>query len=582
MIFGKYLNKYYKKYFFRFLIGIIALIIVDLLQIKVPIIIGGVTDNIVSGSVSEKYLLDRGLYLISIGLGIAVGRFLWRNLIFGTSRNIEFHLRNDIFNHLEKLSPQYFNEHKTGDLMAHVTNDINAVRMAIGPGLLMAIDAIVLVILVIWKMAFTVDLKLTLMAIIPFPLIVLQGFIISKFMKKRFKEKQEAFAGMTDMVQESFTGIRVIKAFVQEVKEIKAFAKTNKNNFDKNLKLAKISASIDPIIRFVAGISLIFTILYGGRLTMYGDISLGELVAFIDFLGMLVWPMIAIGMVLNVVAQGKASLTRIQKILDEKPKIFDNEKAIDIKDIEGKIKIEDLSFKYPNSEQYVLKNINLNIKEGDTLGIIGKTGAGKTTLVNLLLRLNNIDEGKILIDNNNIMNIPLKMLRKNIGYVPQDNFLFSDTIARNISFGVDGVDMGEVTVNAKLATVHENIVEFKKGYETIVGERGVTLSGGQKQRVSIARALIKKPPILILDDALSAVDTDTEEKILTAIKDKRKNKTTIIIGHRISTIKHANHIILLDDGEIIESGTHEELVSLDGQYMDIVKKQQLEDMMKNQ
>ncbi|MCT4563636.1 MAG: ABC transporter ATP-binding protein/permease [Maledivibacter sp.] len=582
MIFGKYLNKYYKKYFWAFLIGVIALIIVDLLQIQVPIIIGNITDGIVEGGVKEQYLVNKALYLLLIGFSIGFGRFLWRNLIFGASRNIEFSLRNEIFSHLEKLSQKYFNQHKTGDLMAHATNDINAVRMAIGPGLLMIVDATVLIALVLYNMAYIVDLKLTLIAIIPFPLIIFQGFIMSKFMKQRFKEKQEAFAEMTDMVQESFSGIRVIKAFIQEYKEIQAFSKTNENNFNKNIRLAKLRSAIEPIITVVVGLSLILTLIYGGRLTMVGEISLGELVAFINFLTMLVWPMMAIGMVLNVIAQGKASLDRIEKILDEVPEVFDSNEVLDIKDIKGNIRISNLSFKYPNSKEYVLKNINLNIGQGKTIGIIGRTGAGKTTLVNLLLRVYNVPDQRIFFDDQDIMKIPLNKLRENIGYVPQDNFLFSDTISRNIAFGVDNLEIDKVMKYAQLSSVHENIIEFKEGYETLVGERGITLSGGQKQRISIARALIKEAPILILDDGVSAVDTDTEEKILSAIKTQRKNKTTIIIAHRISTIKHSDHIIFLDEGNVIEEGTHEELVGINGQYNSIVKKQQLADMMKNQ
>lgn len=581
MVFGKCLNKYYKKYFLQFLIGIVALTIVDLLQIRVPIIIGDITDRIVDGGVRQEFLLDKALYLAQIGLSIALGRFIWRNLIFGASRNIEFHIRNDIYSHLQKLSQNYFNKHKTGDLMAHATNDVNAVRMAIGPGLLMVIDAIVLITLVLYNMIYTVDLRLTMIAVMPFPIIIFLGFIISKSMKHRFNDKQEAFATMTDMVQESFSGIRVIKAFIQEREEIKAFAKTNENNFDKNIRLAKLMSSIEPIIGFIVGISLVLTLVYGGRLTMTGNISLGELVAFINFLAMLVWPMIAIGIVLNVIAQGKASLDRIEKILDEPLEIFDREEALNIENIKGEIEIKNLSFKYPNSNEEVLKNINIHIKPGQTLGIIGTTGAGKTTLVNLLLRLYNVPNNKIFFDGKDIMKIPLKALRKNIGYVPQDNFLFSDTIARNIAFGLSQEDMDQIIKNAELASVHDNIIEFKEGYTTMIGERGITLSGGQKQRISIARALMKESPILIFDDAVSAVDTDTEERILSSLKDKRKNRTTIIIAHRISTIKHSDHIIFLDDGEIVEEGTHEYLVALNGQYNSIVKKQQLENMIVN-
>lgn len=582
MIYGKHLNKYYKKYFLHFIIGVASLAIVDLLQIQVPLIIGNITDEIVAGEVNEKLLLNQALYLTLIGLSIAGGRFVWRNLIFGTSRNIEYHIRNDIFKHLERLSQSYFNRHKTGDLMAHTTNDVNAVRMAIGPGLLMIIDATVLITLILYNMVSHIDLKLTLIAIIPFPIIIFQGFVISKSMRQRFKDKQEAFAQMTDMVQESFSGIRVVKAFIQEYKETKAFAKTNSNNFDKNIKLAKLRSTIEPIIRFVVGASMILTLVYGGRLTMLGRISLGELVAFINFLTMLVWPMIAIGMVLNVIAQGKASLDRIEKILDERPEVFDEKSVLPLKELKGSIIINDLSFKYPDSNDFALENINIHINQGQTLGIIGRTGSGKTTMVNLLFRTYNVPNEKILFDGNDIMNIPLKVLRGNIAYVPQDNFLFSDTIARNISFADRDINMDRIIRYAKTASVHDNIAEFTEGYETIIGERGITLSGGQKQRVSIARALIKESPILILDDAVSAVDTGTEEKILSALKSERKNKTTIIIAHRISTIKDCDYIIFLDEGKIVEEGTHQELMDLNGQYSSIAKKQQLADMMENE
>ncbi len=575
MIYGKYLNPYYKKYGFQFIGSIIVLIIVDLLQIKVPTLMGDIIDKIVQGKIRQDYLLHKVLFLILIGTMIPIGMFIWKNLIFKASRDIEFNLRNHIFSHMEKMSQNYFSQHKTGDLMAHITNDIDAVRVTIGPGLLMIVDAALLIVLVFYKMIWSIDLKLTLLTIIPFSLLIFQGFIISKVMKNRFKEKQEAFAKMTDRVQESLSGIMVAKAFIQEDKEIMAFKKINKSNLDKNINLAKLRISIDPIIKLVIESSFILTLIYGSRLAMMNKISFGDLFAFISFLTMLVRPMMAVGMILNIIAKGRASMERIEKILDEPIEISDDQNVFQMKEIKGSIKIEDLSFKYPNSREYTLKNIKIDIKQGKTLGIIGKTGSGKTTLVNLLLRLYNVEQEKIILDEMDIMKIPLHVLRKNIGYVEQDNFLFSDTIRRNIMFGVDDIDTDKAVKSAELSNIHDNIIEFKRGYETMIGERGITLSGGQKQRISIARALIKDSPILILDDGVSAVDTDTEEQILLSLKKERKNKTTIIIAHRISTIKHADHIIFLEEGKIVEEGTHHELMSMKGRYYSIAHKQQL-------
>ncbi|MCT4542446.1 MAG: ABC transporter ATP-binding protein/permease [Vallitalea sp.] len=570
------LNKYLKKYKFSFLIGIISLIIVDVTQLQIPVITGNITDGLQNGAYTFNNLLNEALKLFIIGAIIACFRFVWRYFIFGTSRKIEYELRNDFFSHLEKLSLRFYNENKTGDLMAYATNDLNAIRMMVGPGLLMALDAIVLSILVILKMLTNISVNLTLVAIIPLPIIAIGSLLFGKAIRVRFKDKQEAFSHLSDVVQENISGIQVIKAFVQESKEVIEFNKINKNNYNKNMRVVKLFAIMLPLAMLVSGLSVAIVLGYGGYITILGKITLGEFVAFTQYLLMLVWPMMAFGWCINIMSQGMASLSRFQKVLDEEPEIFDEKTVKQIDKIKGNIEINNLSFSYPGSDLKELNDICVNIKKGETLGIVGRTGSGKTTLVNMLLRMYNPPRNTIFIDGNDIMDIPLKVLRNSIGYVPQDNFLFSDTISRNIAFGVIEASDQYIHLAAKDANVHDNIIEFTNQYETVVGERGVTLSGGQKQRISIARALIKEPSIMILDDSVSAVDTNTEEQILSHIREERKDKTTIIIAHRISTIQNSDKIIVIDDGKITESGTHESLLAENGLYYDMVQKQQLE------
>lgn len=573
---SKCIKPYLKKYAMFYFLGIIGLIVVDVLQLYIPLLIGEITDGLASGGFTQGDILSVLKRLIIIGIIIVLGRFIWRFFIFGTSRKIEYHLRNDFFSHLEKLSLRYFNEHKTGDLMAYATNDLNAIRMAIGPGLLMVVDTILLTVLILYKMFTKINVRLTLISIIPLPIIAGSALFLGKLIRDRFKERQEAFAALTDKVNESISGIRVIKAFVQEFKEIKAFERINKYNYDKNLKVIRLYALLQPLVGIIAGLSILIALAYGGYLTMVNVISLGDFVAFIQYILMLIWPMMALGMSINIFSQGQASLQRFQSVLDEKPEIIDAEKTEKIKKIRGNININNLTFKYPNSSVNALEGINLKINEGQTVGIVGRTGSGKTTLVNLLLRLFNPQRGQILFDNIDILDLPLDVLRNSIGYVPQDNFLFSDTITNNIIFGVENKGEEEVVEAAKLSSVHDNIMEFPEKYETVIGERGTTLSGGQKQRISIARALIRKPQILILDDSVSAVDTNTEEEILKNLRNIRKDKTTIIIAHRISTIQNADLIVVLDEGKILESGTHDQLVKNKGLYYDMYQKQQLE------
>lgn len=443
----------------------------------------------------------------------------------------------------------------------------------------MFFDTIILVSLVLVMMLTTISVKLTLLALIPLPLLALTTQRFGKTIHQRFRKSQEAFSNVTNKVQENFSGMRVIKAFVQEDAEIKKFTEANEDYVQKNLSLIKVQAIFHPIISLFSGISILIVLGYGGMLVLNQEISLGDFVAFSTYLGMLTWPMMAIGQMINIFQRGSASMARLNVIFNTKPEILNDERTNpSIQEIKGDIKIENLSFRYPNTEAYVLKNINLHVPVGGTLAIIGKTGSGKTTLVNLLARLYNNEEGKLSVDGHELETIPLEVLRQNIGYVPQDNFLFSTTIRDNIAFGLNEVKEDEVIQAARDAQVYENIIDFPNQFDTLLGERGVTLSGGQKQRISIARALIKNPSILILDDSLSAVDTRTEENILRRLKEIMRERTSLIIAHRISTIKEAEQIIVLDDGEIVERGNHEQLLAQNGIYAEMYRKQLLEEL----
>ncbi|WP_130806467.1 ABC transporter ATP-binding protein [Senegalia massiliensis] len=567
----------------RYILGIIWLVIVDVLQLIFPQILKKITDLLQSNQLSLDELLNYAMLIILLGLGTGVGRYFWRIYIQTTARKAEYYLRNRLFSHLQSLSTNYFNTHKTGDLMAHATNDINAVRTALGPGVVMIIDSVFITIATLIMMIKTTNLLLVILALFPLPFLAFSVQKMGKVIHKRFRNVQETFSDLSDRAQENFAGVRVVKSFVQEKEEIKKFSKVNKNNFDKNMKLIKVSGLLRPLIQFISGISFLIVIWYGGILVIEGQISLGDFVAFNSYLSLLVWPMMAIGWVINILQRGSASMERINNILFEKPDITDSDNTLDnIKDIDGHIIFENVWFKYPNSNNYALKNINIDIEKGTTLGVVGRTGSGKTTLVNLILRLYDIDKGNIFIDNIPIQNFSIKNLRENIGYVSQDNFLFSTTVKQNISFAFEqDIDDNKIYDAAKKAEVYDNIIEFPNGFNTSLGERGVTMSGGQRQRTAIARAIIKDPSILILDDSLSSVDTQTEERILKNLKDIMENKTNIIIAHRISTVKNADHIIVLDEGKIVERGTHEELVNNKKIYNDIYVKQMLEEKIEN-
>lgn len=580
----QFIWQYIRRYRFRYTAGIITLFFVDFFNIYIPRVTGAITDGLTASALDMGGIKKHLLALFLLGAMLALGRFLWRYFLFGASRGIERSLRDDMFAHLEKLDVEYYNEHKTGDLMTRFTSDLNMIRMAIGPAVICVFDATVMTVMVIVQMMFYVNIRLTLLALIPMILICVGEIYYGKVMHPKYKARQEAVSDLTDYVQESFSGVRVIKAFVQERAQMYGFLKANQNTMDKNLTVVRWQAIVMPLLDVIIGFSSLITLIYGGYLALIGEITLGRFVAFNQYINMLVWPMLACGDAINMFSQGSASIRRVQEVFREKPEVSDSDltasaeeiAAVSSSEIKGDITLSHLTFIHRGHSEPTLKDISLEIKAGTTLAIIGRTGNGKSTLVNLLLHLYNTKPGMIKIDGRDINTIPLKELREHIAYVPQDNFLFSDTLKSNISFGARETDMDAVIRAARASCIHENIISFPDGYETMVGERGVTLSGGQKQRSSIARALLKDAPILILDDALSAVDTDTEEQILKNLKENRRGKTTILIAHRISTIQNADIIMVLEDGEAREIGNHASLMEADGIYRSMFEKQQLE------
>ena len=569
------LLKYGKPYKKRYFIGITFLIIVDFLQLVPPKILGNLTDNLSRGTASRKTILYSIIFILIISLVIGLGRFMWRIYVNGTSRLIEYDIRKKFFGHIQKQSITFYDERKTGDLMALATNDLNAVRNSMGPGVIMFFDAIVLTIATIVIM-LTISVPLTILSLLPLPFVALVSQKFGKKIHRKFGKVQRCFSRLTDLIQENFSGIRIVKSFVQEEKEYEKFSKENDKNFEANMEFIKLWGIFSPLVEFISSISFALLIIVGGTLVILGDISLGNFITFNMYLGNLVWPMMAIGQVINNLQRGLASLERIEEVLEIKTDIVDKN-VQQVSDLKDDIVFNNLNFKYKTSQVPTLSNINLRIKKGTTLGIVGKTGSGKSTLINLLVRLYNVEDNMISIGDRDINRISLNSLRSNIGFVSQDPFLFSATISENIALALDEVDIPMVETAAKQADIYDNIKDFPKGFDTVVGERGATLSGGQKQRSSIARALIKNPDILILDDCLSAVDAKTEVKILDNLKEVLKDRTSIIVSHRISAIKNADKIIVMDNGKIVEEGTHEELKVKEGIYKDIFEKQQLEE-----
>ena len=585
MIFGKYINRYYLRHAPALLLGILALLMVDYIQLLVPqlyrLVINGVNlgQVVVRGETmpftKEVLFQHICLPMIWIVLFMVVGRFLWRICFFGTSIRVQADLREKMFDHSRRLSQQYYQVNKVGNLMSLYTNDLDTIQECFGDGILMFFDALVLGLLALYRM-WCMDRRMTMLALIPAAFMFAIGTVMGKTMTKTWEKRQQAFSDLSDFAQENFSGIAVIKAFVKELKELIAFRKLNKDNEEVNVEYTRISVLLEVMVTFFVESVICVILGYGGYLVYKGDFNAGQLVEYIGYFEAIVWPIMAVSMLIEKTSRGKASLNRITELLDAPIDVADRAGVPDLENPKGGIEFRDLTFRYPDGEFDVLKNISFTIQPGESVGIVGKTGAGKTALVDLLLRTYNVPDGTLFVDGRDVNSLSIHSVRNACAYVPQDNFLFSDTLKSNIAFGAENDDMEAIQSATRAACIHENIVQFPDGYETIVGERGVTLSGGQKQRSSIARALMKNAPILILDDALSAVDTDTEEHILTNLKKNREGKTTILIAHRISTIQNADIIMVLEDGTAAEIGNHDSLMAKHGIYYDMFEKQQLE------
>ena len=591
MIFGKHINRYYLKHLPALLLGVLSLVMIDFFQLEIPKLYGMVINGIKEGIVEVEagvfvpfdmdFLLDTiCLPMIFIIVAMAIGRFLWRICFFGSGIKVETHLRGRMFDRCKDLSREYYQVNKVGTLMSYFTNDLETVQDCFGSGILMFADALFLGVMALWKM-FRMDLTLTLFSLIPMVFLLVISAIVGHYMEKKWDERQEAFSALSDFSQEDFSGIAVIKAFVKETVQLMAFRKLNKDNERVNVAFTKISTLLHIMVTLFVESVICVILGYGGYLVYVGSFNAGQLLEFIGYFTSIVWPIMAVSQLIEMRARGKASLARIGALLDTPVDVADKP---DVREpdapLTGNIEMRNLTFRYPGGSYDSLTDVSFTINAGENVGIIGKTGSGKTTLVDLLLRTYNVPDGTVFMDGYDVNDLPIRTVRKYAAYVPQDNFLFSDTIAHNIAFASDTDDPSVIEEAARLSDVHENISEFTEGYNTILGERGVTVSGGQKQRISIARALMKDANILILDDAVSAVDLRTEKAILENLRRIRKGKTTILIAHRISTVEGMDKIIFLDDGRVSAVGTHKELLTTCPDYRTMVELQQVQGAMK--
>ena len=586
MIFGKHINRYYLKYSGMLLLGLAALILVDTLQLEIPELyqmvingtsLGYVVVDGVQVAFDMDFLLDTiCMPMVGIILCMVLGRFLWRVCFFGAAIKVETDLRNRMFDNAKNLSREYYQVNKVGNLMSLFTNDLDTVQECYGWGIMMFCDALFLAILAVVKM-WKMDPVLTVLALIPMGFLLASATVVGRYMMKKWDYRQECFSRLSDFSQESYSGIAVIKAFVKEAKELMAFKELNQENEVANMDHTQASVLMRILVMMFVESVICIILGYGGYLVYKGSFNAGQLVEFIGYFNSVIWPIMAVSELIDMTSRGKASLDRIGELLDARQDVVDRPGVTDLENIRGDIEFKHLNFRYPDGEHDALEDITFTIKAGENVGLVGKTGSGKTTLVDLILRTYNVPDGTVFIDGQDVNDVSIRSVRAGCAYVPQDNFLFSDTIENNIAFGVPGYGHSAIAHAAKLADVHGNIKEFQLGYETVLGERGVTVSGGQKQRISIARALLKDSPILILDDSVSAVDTKTEETILHNLHETRAGKTTILIAHRISTIAKMDKILFIDEGRLAAVGTHDQLYETNAEYRKMVDLQKLEE-----
>lgn len=577
MIFGKHINKYYVRYWYAIALGIAGLLLVDFFQLKIPELYRMVINGIDSNTLTLEFLLDDICApMLWIVVAMVFGRFLWRIALFGAATKVETDIRHEMFDKSKELSQEYYHENKVGNLMSLYINDIETINECFGDGMLMFFDALLLGSLAIYKMASMHGI-LTLLTLIPMVFLLIVSTIVGKSMMSKWTKRQEAFSALSDFAQESFSGIAVIKAFVREFYELMRFKKLNRDNEEANVSFTRTSTLMHIFVTLFVESVICIIIGYGGYLVYIDVFNAGQLIEFISYFTSTIWPVMAVSTLIEMGSRGRASLKRISELLDTEPTVKDRDGVVEIEDVKGNIEFKSLTFRYPGADYDALSDASFKINAGENVGIIGKTGSGKTTIVDLILRTYNVPDGTLFVDGVDVNSVSIRSLRSYCAYVPQDNFLFSDTIANNIAFANTDADRSVIENAARLADIHDNICEFTDKYDTMLGERGVTVSGGQKQRISIARALMKNASILVLDDSVSAVDTKTESVIINNLRENRAGKTTILIAHRISTVERMDKIIYVDDGKILAVGTHDELVSTCPDYAKMVELQKLDE-----